>query len=146
MEIRNITFDGLIPALKTGTIDLIISSMTATEERARSIDFSDPYVFTGLAILAAGQLVMGQGELLAAARELAPEVRVNAVAPGLVETDLSDALRTSESITWRKSMASLPWPNCRGSCSRRSFRYQSSRWSWWMRTSSFKPMYLLFTE
>lgn len=52
VEIRNLAFDGLIPALKTGTIDLIISSMTATEERARSIDFSDPYVFTGLAILA----------------------------------------------------------------------------------------------
>lgn len=52
VEIRNLSFDGLIPALKTGTIDLIISSMTATEERARSIDFSDPYVFTGLAILA----------------------------------------------------------------------------------------------
>ncbi len=52
IEIRNISFDGLIPALKTGNIDLILSSMTRTEERARSIDFSDPYLFTGLAILA----------------------------------------------------------------------------------------------
>src|SRR5690349_17251326 len=32
--IQNIAFDGLIPSLKTGKIDLIISSMTATEERA----------------------------------------------------------------------------------------------------------------
>jgi len=53
IEIRNISFDGLIPALKTGNIDLILSSMTRTEERAQSIDFSDPYLFTGLAILAA---------------------------------------------------------------------------------------------
>src|SRR5271170_5054423 len=30
--IRNIRFDGLIPELKTGGIDLIISSMTATKE------------------------------------------------------------------------------------------------------------------
>ncbi len=53
VEIQNLPFDGLIPALKTGSIDLIISSMTATEERAKSIDFSDPYVFTGLAMLTA---------------------------------------------------------------------------------------------
>jgi len=51
VEIRNMAFDGLIPALKTGKIDLIISSMTATTERARSIDFSDPYLSTGLCLL-----------------------------------------------------------------------------------------------
>lgn len=51
VEIRNMAFDGLIPALKTGKIDLIISSMTATEERARSIDFSEPYLKTGLCLL-----------------------------------------------------------------------------------------------
>jgi len=49
--IQNMAFDGLIPALKTGKIDLIISSMTATEERARSIDFSEPYLKTGLCLL-----------------------------------------------------------------------------------------------
>ena len=49
--IENMPFDGLIPALKTGKIDLIISSMTATAERAKSIDFSDPYLKTGLCLL-----------------------------------------------------------------------------------------------
>lgn len=51
LEIRNIPFDGLIPALKSGKIDLILSSMTATPERARSIAFSDPYLKTGLCLL-----------------------------------------------------------------------------------------------
>ncbi|MDB6122816.1 MAG: amino acid transporter substrate-binding protein [Pedosphaera sp.] len=51
VEIQNTKFDGLIPALKTGKIDLIISSMTATPERAQSIDFSDPYLKTGLCLL-----------------------------------------------------------------------------------------------
>src|SRR5580765_102284 len=51
LEIQNLPFDGLIPALKTGKIHLIISSMTATPERARSIDFSDPYLKTGLCLL-----------------------------------------------------------------------------------------------
>jgi polar amino acid transport system substrate-binding protein len=51
VEIENIPFAGLIPALKTGKIDLIISSMTATAERGQSIDFSEPYLRTGLCLL-----------------------------------------------------------------------------------------------
>ena len=51
VTIENLPFDGLIPALKTGKINLIISSMTATPERAQSIDFSDPYVRTGICLL-----------------------------------------------------------------------------------------------
>jgi len=51
VKIENMSFDGLIPALKTGKIDIILSSMTATPERAQSIDFSDPYLQTGLCLL-----------------------------------------------------------------------------------------------
>jgi polar amino acid transport system substrate-binding protein len=51
VRIENVPFDGLVPALKTGKIDLIISSMTATAERAQSIDFSEPYLRTGLCLL-----------------------------------------------------------------------------------------------
>ncbi len=49
--IENIPFAGLIPALRTGRIDLILSSMTATAERAQAIDFSEPYLKTGLCLL-----------------------------------------------------------------------------------------------
>jgi polar amino acid transport system substrate-binding protein len=52
VQIENIPFAGLIPALKTSRIDLVLSSMTATPERAQSIDFSDPYLQTGLCLLA----------------------------------------------------------------------------------------------
>lgn len=51
LVIENIAFDGLIPALKTGRIDLILSSLTQTPERAESIDFSEPYLETGLCLL-----------------------------------------------------------------------------------------------
>lgn len=51
LKIVPLEFSGLITALKTGNIDLILSSMTATDERRKSIDFSDPYAFTGLALL-----------------------------------------------------------------------------------------------
>ncbi len=55
VEIQNLPFDGLLPALKTGKIDLILSSMTATPERAQSIDFSEPYLQTGLCLLVAAK-------------------------------------------------------------------------------------------
>jgi polar amino acid transport system substrate-binding protein len=49
--IENMSFDGLIPALISHKIDIIISSMTITEERGKTIDFSDPYLETGLCLL-----------------------------------------------------------------------------------------------
>ena len=55
IRFENIPFDGLIPSLKTGKIDLIISSLTMTEDRKKSIDFSDPYLKMGLAILASNK-------------------------------------------------------------------------------------------
>jgi polar amino acid transport system substrate-binding protein len=55
VKIVNIPFDGLIPSLKTGKIDLIISSLTVTPERAQSIAFSDPYLHTGLCLLVSRQ-------------------------------------------------------------------------------------------
>jgi polar amino acid transport system substrate-binding protein len=51
VRVENIPFTGLIPSLKTGKIDCIISSMTDTPERRGSIAFSDPYLSTGLALL-----------------------------------------------------------------------------------------------
>lgn len=50
--IENTAWDGLIPSLQSGQADLVISSMTITEERKESVDFSDPYAMAQLAILA----------------------------------------------------------------------------------------------
>ncbi|MEM7145726.1 MAG: transporter substrate-binding domain-containing protein, partial [Verrucomicrobiota bacterium] len=51
LRIEDVQWDGIIPALNSGKIDLIISSMTRTEERAEAIDFSDGYVTNGLCML-----------------------------------------------------------------------------------------------
>jgi polar amino acid transport system substrate-binding protein len=52
VKIENIPFTGLIPSLLTGKIDCIISSMTDTPEREKTLSFSDPYLSIGLAVLA----------------------------------------------------------------------------------------------
>ena len=52
IQIENTAWDGLIPSLQTGAADIVISSMTITEERKGLVDFSDPYANALLAILA----------------------------------------------------------------------------------------------
>ena len=51
VEIQDLAFDGLIPAIQSKNIDVAISAMTITEERQKHIGFSDPYYKSGLAIL-----------------------------------------------------------------------------------------------
>jgi polar amino acid transport system substrate-binding protein len=51
LKLESYSFDGLIPALQAGQIDVVISAMTATDFRRKSIDFSDAYVHTALAML-----------------------------------------------------------------------------------------------
>ena len=43
IEMKVQPFDSLIPALKAGKLDAIISGMSATEERKKSVDFTDEY-------------------------------------------------------------------------------------------------------
>lgn len=43
LEIIDMKFEGLLPALTAGKIDLIVSGMTPTDERKQSVDFSIVY-------------------------------------------------------------------------------------------------------
>jgi len=51
LVIENTAWDGLITSLQTGLADCVISSMTITEERAKQVDFSEPYALAQLALL-----------------------------------------------------------------------------------------------
>ncbi len=43
LEIKQMDFDALIPALKSGQVDMVITGMSPNEERKKSVDFSDIY-------------------------------------------------------------------------------------------------------
>lgn len=49
--IENISFTGLVPSLQNKNIDMIVSSLTVTEQRKKVIAFSEPYAITGLSLL-----------------------------------------------------------------------------------------------
>ena len=51
LEIKAIEWDGLIPALEAGEIDMIIAGMSPTEERKLSIAFSDTYFDSNLVMV-----------------------------------------------------------------------------------------------
>lgn len=55
-----VRWDGLIPALQSGRIDLIVSGMTATEERAQYVDFSDSYYQNQMVLLARKSIKAGK--------------------------------------------------------------------------------------
>lgn len=50
--IENVAFDGLIPSVQTGKADCLMSSITITDARRESVDFSEPYATAQLAVLA----------------------------------------------------------------------------------------------
>lgn len=50
VQLQNMPFDGMIPALQAKTIDAGLAGMTITAERTKTIDFSKPYIRAGLAI------------------------------------------------------------------------------------------------
>ncbi len=50
VDFRSMPFDGLIAGLVANQIDVAISSMSITEKRKESIDFSEPYYKSGLIV------------------------------------------------------------------------------------------------
>ncbi len=50
LEIKDMEFDSLIPAVQGGSIDIALAGMTVTEKRLESVNFSDTYA-TGVQVI-----------------------------------------------------------------------------------------------
>lgn len=43
LEVADQDFNGLISSVSTGKVDMVLAGLTVTEERAKNVDFSEPY-------------------------------------------------------------------------------------------------------
>ncbi|MBL3698561.1 transporter substrate-binding domain-containing protein [Leucobacter luti] len=50
ITLETTNFDGVIPGLQTGAFDLAIAGITITDERRKTVDFSDPYYRSGIIV------------------------------------------------------------------------------------------------
>lgn len=114
LKIVPMQFSGLISALKTGNIDLILSSMTASDERRKSIDFSEPYVFTGLALLVRKDSsiqsiedLKREGKAVSAKAGTTGELWASANLPGLKQVVFEDQAACVLEVTQGRSDAFL---------------------------------------
>lgn len=51
LEIKDMKFDGLLPALQSGNVDMVVAGMTATEERQQAVNFTESYYNGEISIL-----------------------------------------------------------------------------------------------
>lgn len=54
LEVKDMAFDGLLPALNVGKFDIIIAGMTITDDRKKVVSFSDKYFEAGQAVVVNG--------------------------------------------------------------------------------------------
>ena len=63
--IQQVSWEGLIPALLSGEIDVIIAGMSPTPERAETVLFSEPYYVSAQVLVVQGGSAYAQAETLA---------------------------------------------------------------------------------
>lgn len=60
LEFSDMKFMALIPALQSGKVDLVVTGMTATDERRKKVDFTNPY-FANAQVLLVKKTVQKEG-------------------------------------------------------------------------------------
>ena len=73
IEFSNMRFMALIPALQSGKVDMIVTGMTATNERRKFVDFSQPYFASSEVMLVpkAGESVARAAQKMVSTAEIA---------------------------------------------------------------------------
>ena len=84
-------WDGIIPALLAGKFDVIISGMSITPQRNLTVNFTDPYAWSGLAMVANRQLTEGFGLAEFNSPEVTFSARRGAVPATVIAEQFPDA-------------------------------------------------------
>ncbi len=96
LEIKKISWDGLIPAVQSGSIDAIIAGMSPTSERLEQIDFTDAYHQDNIDMV----VVVNKNSDYANAQTLEDLAGANISAQmGTFHTDLLNQIELSENAT-----------------------------------------------
>jgi len=98
-ELQPMDFNGLIPALQSGSIDAAIAGMTIKEERKEKVDFSVPYYDAGLLVL-----VRADEDEIQSVDDL--NGKVVATKTGTTSYDYAEAIEGIEKV--------IPFPNIDG--------------------------------
>ena len=112
-------FDGLIPALKVRKIDAILSSMSITEDRKKSVDFTNKYYNTParLVMKAGTQVSEGLTELkgknIGVQRGSIHDVSPAKSWPRWVPRSSLTVRRTKSTSTWLPVASTAPWQTLR---------------------------------
>ncbi len=88
LEISNIDFNGLIPALQAKRVDFVMAGMTPTEERKKNVDFS------GIYFEAKNTIVSKQGSGLATVESLSGKkvgVQLGSIQEGFAKDNIQGA-------------------------------------------------------
>lgn len=88
-ELRPMDFNGIIPALQTGNVDVAIAGMTIKSKREEVIDFSHPYYDSGLLMMVRSDddSVKGPEDVVG---------KIIAVKQGTASADFADTLGARE--------------------------------------------------
>ncbi len=65
VEFYNMKFMALIPALQSGKVDMILTGMTATQERRKYVNFTEPYFLNAQVVLLKKSSLASRAETLA---------------------------------------------------------------------------------
>ena len=96
VEFVNLSFDGLIPAVKNGDIDIVAAGMTINEERMEQVDFSDGYYDSQLVVA-----VAIDNETITGMDDLTKDMKVAAqtgTTGALTTQDLADQGKIGEAV------------------------------------------------